>query len=58
MEPARGNSPPNEYPDIVGYAPDQPFWLANFRPPSPLAANLPELSLIPLLARTILGILP
>jgi putative OPT family oligopeptide transporter len=56
MEPARGNSPPNEYPDIVGARPTNPL-AANFRPFIPASANLPELSLVPLLVGTILGVM-
>ena len=56
MEPARGNSPANEYPDIVGARPTNPL-AANFRPFIPASANLPELSLVPLLLGTILGII-
>ncbi len=56
MEPVRGNSPPNEYPDIVGARPTNPL-AANFRPFIPASANLPELGFAPLLVGTILGIL-
>ncbi len=56
MEPGRGDSPPNEYPDIVGARPTNPL-AANFRPFIPASANLPELSLVPLLVGTILGVI-
>src|SRR5258706_12702255 len=43
-----------EYPDRVGFKPDNPY-LENFRPYIPASAHLPELTLIPLIMGTILG---
>src|SRR5262245_5019961 len=45
-----------EYPDRVGFKPDNPF-LATFRPYIPAAVTLPELTALPLIAGTILGII-
>jgi putative OPT family oligopeptide transporter len=56
MEPVRGNSPPNEFPDIIGARPTNPL-AADFRPFIPASANLPELGLVPLLVGTILGVM-
>ncbi|HEV7859584.1 MAG TPA: oligopeptide transporter, OPT family [Pyrinomonadaceae bacterium] len=47
--------PSNEYPDIVGAKPENPL-LANFRPYIPASANLRELTLLPLIIGTLLGI--
>src|SRR6266478_5851697 len=44
-----------EYPDRVGFKPDNPY-LENFRPYIPASAHLPELTLIPLIMGTLLGI--
>ena len=49
-------NPPNEYPDIVGARPTNPL-AANFRPYIPASANLPELSIVPLVVGTLLGII-
>ncbi|HEX8070290.1 MAG TPA: oligopeptide transporter, OPT family [Pyrinomonadaceae bacterium] len=46
----------NEYPDIVGAKPDNPY-LAAFRPYLPASANLPELTPLPLVVGTLLGII-
>jgi putative OPT family oligopeptide transporter len=45
-----------EYPDRVGFKPDNPF-LANFRPYIPPDVNIPELTIMPLIMGTILGII-
>src|SRR5437762_2322628 len=43
-----------EYPDRVGFKPDNPF-LANFRPYIPAGVHLRELTLLPLIMGTLLG---
>ena len=48
-------NPPNEMPDIVGSQPANPI-LANFRPYIPASARLRELTPIPLIIGTLLGI--
>src|SRR2546421_3766578 len=45
-----------EYPDRVGFKPDNPF-LANFRPYIPASVNLPELTILPLIMGTLLGMI-
>src|SRR5947207_7942470 len=45
-----------EFPDRVGFKPDNPF-LAVFRPYIPAAARLRELTVIPLIMGTVLGII-
>jgi len=47
--------PANEYPDRVGFVPDNPY-LENFRPYIPAGVRLRELTPIPLVMGTILGI--
>src|SRR5712691_3196175 len=47
--------PANEYPDRVGFKPDNPF-LENFRPYIPAGVRLRELTPIPLVMGTLLGI--
>ena len=47
--------PANEYPDKVGFVPDNPY-LKEFRPFIPPEANLPELTVVPLIVGTLLGI--
>src|SRR5256712_4187765 len=47
--------PPNEFPDRVGFKPDNPF-LENFRPYIPAGVRLRELTPIPLVMGTLLGI--
>jgi putative OPT family oligopeptide transporter len=47
--------PSNEYPDIVGAQPENPL-LANFRPYIPASARLRELTPLPLIIGTLLGI--
>src|SRR5689334_19877336 len=47
--------PANEYPDRVGYKPDNPY-LATFRPYIPAGVRLRELTILPLLMGTVLGI--
>src|SRR5258708_25621265 len=44
-----------EYPDRVGFKPDNPY-LENFRPYIPASAHLRELTPIPLIMGTLLGI--
>ncbi len=48
--------PANEYPDKVGFKPDNPF-LATFRPYIPAGAQLRELTILPLIVGTVLGII-
>ncbi len=48
--------PPQEYPDIVGAHPEEPQ-AAAFRPFIPASVNLPELTILPLIVGTILGII-
>src|SRR5712671_1538929 len=43
-----------EYPDRVGFAPDNPY-LENFQPYIPAEAHLPELRLLPIVIGTLLG---
>ena len=47
--------PVNEYPDRVGFVPDNPY-LAEFKPFIPADVVLPELTIIPLIVGTLLGI--
>jgi len=47
--------PANEYPDRVGFKPDNPY-LAEFKPFIPPEVVLPELTIIPLIVGTLLGI--
>ncbi|HKN84078.1 MAG TPA: oligopeptide transporter, OPT family, partial [Pyrinomonadaceae bacterium] len=47
--------PANEYPDRVGFKPDNPF-LATFRPYIPAGVRLRELTILPLIVGTALGI--
>jgi putative OPT family oligopeptide transporter len=48
------SNPPNEFPDIVGPAPVNPI-LARFRPFIPPGARLRELTILPLIIGTLLG---
>jgi putative OPT family oligopeptide transporter len=48
--------PPQEYPDIVGAYPEEPQ-AAAFRPFIPASVNLRELTILPLIVGTILGII-
>ncbi len=54
MTPVQTANPPNEMPDIVGAKPTNPF-LATFRPFIPAGAHLRELTLLPLIIGTLLG---
>src|SRR5215218_9905907 len=47
--------PANEYPDRVGFKPDNPY-LAAFRPYIPAGVRLRELTILPLIMGTVLGI--
>src|SRR5678810_1024911 len=47
--------PANEYPDRVGFKPDNPY-LATFRPYIPAGVRLRELTILPLIMGTILGV--
>ena len=47
--------PANEYPDRVGFKPDNPY-LATFRPYIPAGVRLRELTILPLIMGTVLGI--
>lgn len=49
-------NPPNEMPDIVGEKPVNPF-LTSFKPHIPASASIPELTPIPLIVGTLLGII-
>jgi putative OPT family oligopeptide transporter len=49
-------NPPNEYPDVVGVKPDTPH-LAAFRPYIPPEANMRELTPLPLVVGTLLGMI-
>src|ERR671919_1049629 len=46
--------PPQEYPDVVGPAPENPL-AAAFRPFIPASVKLPELTILPLIIGTLLG---
>jgi putative OPT family oligopeptide transporter len=48
--------PANEYPDRVGFKPDNPY-LATFRPYIPAGVRLRELTILPLIMGTVLGII-
>jgi len=48
--------PANEYPDRVGFKPDNPF-LATFRPYIPAGVRIRELTILPLIMGTVLGII-
>ena len=50
----RPKNPPNEFPDIVGAKPDNPF-LASFRPYVPASVRMRELTPLPLIIGTLLG---
>ncbi len=47
--------PVNEYPDRIGFVPDNPY-LAEFRPYIPAGVQLRELTILPLIIGTLLGI--
>ena len=47
-------NPPNEFPDIVGIKPKNPF-LASFKPYVPAHVRMPELTPLPLVVGTLLG---
>src|SRR5918992_2168430 len=47
--------PANEYPDRVGFKPDNPY-LASFRPYIPAGVRLRELTPLPLIVGTLLGV--
>src|ERR1043166_4899571 len=49
-------NPPAEYPDIVGARPTNPL-AASFRPFIPASVRLPELTPLPLIIGTILGVI-
>jgi putative OPT family oligopeptide transporter len=49
-------NPPNEMPDIVGYKPDNPL-AANFKPYIPARVQMRELTPVPLIVGTLLGII-
>jgi putative OPT family oligopeptide transporter len=48
--------PANEYPDRVGFKPDNPY-LATFRPYIPAGVRLRELTPLPLIVGTVLGVI-
>src|SRR2546423_14077583 len=45
-----------EFPDRIGFKPDNPF-LTNFRPYIPAGVQLPELTVLPLIMGTVLGMI-
>src|SRR5215510_6199702 len=45
-----------EYPDRVGFQPENPY-LTNFRPYIPASVTLPELTVLPLIMGTVLGMI-
>lgn len=47
-------NPPNEMPDIVGAKPSNP-WLTSFKPFVPASAHMRELTVLPLIVGTLLG---
>ena len=49
-------NPPNEMPDIVGYKPENPF-AANFKPYISPATRMRELTPVPLIVGTLLGVI-
>ncbi|HKP72694.1 MAG TPA: oligopeptide transporter, OPT family [Pyrinomonadaceae bacterium] len=55
VAPRQNIAATNEFPDIVGAKPDNPY-LAAFRPYIPASANLRELTILPLVVGTLLGI--
>ncbi|HJR06764.1 MAG TPA: oligopeptide transporter, OPT family [Pyrinomonadaceae bacterium] len=55
VAPRQNIAATNEYPDIVGAKPSNPY-LAVFRPYIPARANLRELTILPLVVGTLLGI--
>src|SRR5262250_526731 len=48
--------PANEYPESVGFKPDNPY-LAAFRPYIPASVTMRELTILPLIAGTVLGVI-
>jgi putative OPT family oligopeptide transporter len=54
MPPIDPKNPPNEFPDIVGAKPDNPF-LASFRPYVPASVRMRELTPLPLVIGMLLG---
>ncbi|HEY2964181.1 MAG TPA: oligopeptide transporter, OPT family [Pyrinomonadaceae bacterium] len=48
--------PANEYPDRVGFKPDNPY-LATFQPYIPAGVRLRELTILPLIMGTVLGVI-
>ena len=56
MEKIDPRNPPNEFPDIVGAHPTNPI-LASFRPFIPARAQLRELTPLPLIIGTLLGMI-
>jgi putative OPT family oligopeptide transporter len=56
MPPSDRSNPPIEYPDIVGARPTNPL-AATFRPFIPAKIRLPELTPLPLIMGTVLGII-
>ena len=56
MAPVEPSNPPVEYPDIVGARPTDPL-AASFRPFIPASVRLPELTPLPLIIGTLLGII-
>ena len=49
------SNPPNEFPDIVGAKPENPF-LASFKPYVPASVRMRELTPLPLIIGTLLGV--
>src|SRR5947207_8800195 len=50
-------NPPNEMPDIVGEKPPRNPFLASFKPHVPASARVRELTPLPLIVGTLLGII-
>src|SRR5512132_39618 len=48
--------PANEYPDRIGFVPDNPY-LATFKPYIPAGVRLPEITALPLIVGTLLGMI-
>jgi putative OPT family oligopeptide transporter len=56
MSPIDPRNPPNEFPDIVGAKPANPF-LASFAPYVPASVRMRELTPLPLIVGTLLGMM-
>jgi putative OPT family oligopeptide transporter len=54
IETVKETTPPGDYPDRVGLKPDNPY-LASFRPYIPASVKIRELTVLPLIVGTLLG---